>query len=203
MKGSSTRSGWSASSGTSRPSPTSSSASPSSLRRGWAALFGGSGWSYFHGAVALAILGAFAYGLQAPLGVTGGLGLWADKAAGLAGAAALPLKGADKLAGCTAGADPSAWLTIRSMTMTGLVLGAFTASVLAGEFRIRWSRQATRYPQVLVGGLLMGYGSLIAVGCTIGAFFSSIPSLALSGWLFALTLLAGAFLGSKIIRRLP
>jgi hypothetical protein len=46
-------------------------------------------------------------------------------------------------------------------------------------------------------------GSVLAVGCTIGAFFSSIPSLALSGWLFALALFGGAFIGSQIIRRLP
>jgi uncharacterized membrane protein YedE/YeeE len=49
----------------------------------------------------------------------------------------------------------------------------------------------------------MGYASILAVGCTIGAFYSSIPSLALSGWLFAFSLFAGAFVGVQIIRRLP
>ena len=87
--------------------------------------------------------------------------------------------------------------------MTGLVLGAFTASVLSGEFKIRFSRKVLRYPQFLAGGLLMGYASVLAVGCTIGAFFSSIPSLALSGWLFGASLFGGAYVGTRIIRRLP
>ncbi len=168
----------------------------------WSQVFRGRGWSYLTGAVCLAILGTFAYNIQAPLGVTGGLGLWADRAASAVGASGLPLKGGDTLAGCTAGAGAK-WLTIRTMTMTGLVMGAFTASVMAGEFKIRFPRQASRYPQALAGGLLMGYASVLAVGCTIGAFFSSIPSLALSGWLFGITLFAGAFIGVQVIRRLP
>ena len=173
-----------------------------SVQNGWTRVFGGHGWSYTTGAVALAILGVFAYNIQAPLGVTGGLDLWADQVAGKFNASGLPLKGADALAGCTAGAGAK-WLTIRTMTMTGLVLGAFTASVFAGEFKIRFSRRVLRYPQFLAGGLLMGYASILAVGCTIGAFFSSIPSLAVSGWLFGGSLFAGAFVGTRIIRRLP
>jgi hypothetical protein len=49
----------------------------------------------------------------------------------------------------------------------------------------------------------MGYGAGLALGCTAGAFFSAIPSLALNGWVFALALIAGAALGLQIIERLP
>jgi len=48
----------------------------------------------------------------------------------------------------------------------------------------------------------MGYGAGISIGCTIGAFFSAVPSLALSAWVFAPSLLLGAFLGVQIIKRL-
>ena len=82
-------------------------------------------------------------------------------------------------------------------------MGAFTASVLSGEFKVRFSRNAARYPQVLVGGAAMGYASVLAIGCTIGAFFSSIPSLALAGWIYAAGLAVGAFIGVQVIRRLP
>jgi hypothetical protein len=56
--------------------------------------------------------------------------------------------------------------------------------------------------QSFVGGSLMGYGAGIGIGCTIGAFFSAIPSLALSGWLFGVALLIGAGIGTQIIRRI-
>jgi uncharacterized membrane protein YedE/YeeE len=57
--------------------------------------------------------------------------------------------------------------------------------------------------QSLVGGIFMGYGSGLAIGCTIGAFFSSIASLSVSGWLFGAALAGGAYLGVQTIRRLP
>ncbi len=173
------------------------------LRNSWDTVFGGRGWSYTTGAIALAVLSIVAYNLQSPLGVTGGLALWADNAAKVVDAGGLPLKGADLLAGCSSAAAGAEWLTIRTTTMTGLVMGAFTASVLSGEFKVRFSRNIARYPQLIIGGVAMGYASVLAVGCTIGAFFSSIPSLALAGWLYAIALAAGAFIGVQVIRRLP
>ena len=41
----------------------------------------------------------------------------------------------------------------------------------------------------------MGYGATLSLGCTIGAFFSSIPSLSLSGWVFGISLGIGSFIG--------
>ncbi len=173
------------------------------LARGWRKVFTGNAWPYVVGAIALGMLNVFAYALKQPLGVTGELGAWSDRIAGnVFQAGQLPLTGADKLAGCTTAAG-GWWVSNGTGLVFGIPVGAFLASVVANEFRVRWSRQISRYPQVLAGGLLMGYGALIGVGCTIGAFFSSIPSLALSGWVFGFSLLGGAFVGTHIIRRLP
>ncbi len=172
------------------------------LQRGWDAVWSGHGWSYLTGAVALAVLSVFALALQVPLGVTGGISLWGDNVLAWFNLGALPLKGSDLLAGCTAGAAEK-WFTVRTVTMVGLVAGAFSASMLSGEFRPRWPRRPSRYVQAITGGLLMGYASVIAIGCTIGAFFSSIPSLALAGWVFGISLLGGAWVGVQLIRRLP
>ncbi|NLW23584.1 MAG: YeeE/YedE family protein, partial [Tissierellia bacterium] len=49
--------------------------------------------------------------------------------------------------------------------------------------------------------LLMGYGARMALGCNIGGLFSSISSLSLSGWVFAIAVAIGAFIGGKIIFR--
>lgn len=173
------------------------------LARGLRKIFRGRAWPYLVGAIALGMLNVFAYALKSPLGVTGELGIWSDRIAGnLLNASQLPLAGADKLAGCTV-APGGWWVTNGTGLVLGIPMGAFVASVVANEFRLRWSHQVSRYPQVLAGGLLMGYGALIGAGCTIGAFFSSIPSLALAGWVFGFSLLGGAFIGTQIIRRLP
>jgi len=41
-----------------------------------------------------------------------------------------------------------------------------------------------------------------AHACNIGGVFSAIPSLALSGWLYLVGLLPGAWLGTKVVARL-
>jgi uncharacterized membrane protein YedE/YeeE len=84
----------------------------------------------------------------------------------------------------------------------GMVFGSFVAALFSGEFKIRLPRQKTRYYQSVGGGVIMGYGAGLAMGCTIGAFFSSIPSLGLNGWVFALFLAIGAWVGTQIIQRI-
>jgi len=46
---------------------------------------------------------------------------------------------------------------------------------------------------------LMGYGARLTAGCNIGALFSGISSLSLSGWVYAVFLFLGAFIGSKLL----
>ncbi|MDQ7821133.1 MAG: YeeE/YedE thiosulfate transporter family protein, partial [Armatimonadota bacterium] len=75
--------------------------------------------------------------------------------------------------------------------------------LLAHEFKVRVPRSPVRYAQSLGGGVLMGYGAGLALGCTVGAFFSAIPSLALNGWVFAASLAAGAWVGVRVLERIP
>lgn len=82
-----------------------------------------------------------------------------------------------------------------------IITGAFIASLLAGEFRIRKWRSNRFVLAALVGGALMGYGSRIALGCNIGAYFSAIPSFSLHGWIFGIFIIAGAYLGGRVLLR--
>ncbi|MGL4650173.1 MAG: YeeE/YedE thiosulfate transporter family protein, partial [Caldilineaceae bacterium] len=80
--------------------------------------------------------------------------------------------------------------------------GSFVAALFAREFKIRKPRQPSRYWQSAGGGVMMGFGATLGMGCTIGGFFSAIPSLALNGWVFALFLAIGAWVGTQIIKRI-
>jgi uncharacterized protein len=82
-----------------------------------------------------------------------------------------------------------------------IIIGAFIATLLAGEFRIRKWRSNRFALTALIGGGLMGYGSRIALGCNIGAYFSAIPSFSLHGWVFGIFIIAGAYLGGKLLLR--
>ncbi len=163
----------------------------------------GKGWPFVVGAIALAILNIFIYLFDHPLGVTGELSDWANRAASLGGIVAPTLIGTANLAGCLLVYDPTASpVTTGTMLDGGLIVGAFIAALFAGEFKLRVPRQPVRYVQSIGGGVLMGYGAGIAAGCTIGAFFSAIPSLGLNGWIFGLALFLGAGAGVQIIKRL-
>jgi hypothetical protein len=86
--------------------------------------------------------------------------------------------------------------------VVGMFFGSFAAALGAGEFKLRVPKRPARYAQSLGGGVLMGYGSGIGMGCTIGALFSAIPSLAVNGWVFGAFLAVGAWIGTLIIQRI-
>ena len=83
---------------------------------------------------------------------------------------------------------------VTSIMNIGIVLGALTASLLAGRVAPAWRVPMRSLIAAIVGGLLLGYGARVAFGCNIGAYFSGIASTSLHGWLW----LAGALLGTPI-----
>ncbi len=161
------------------------------------------GWPVVVGGVALGTLNVFLFTSQHPWGVIAGMGIWADKLAGLLDLQAGELLGRSSLGGCAFEPAESSVLGHMSLLNLGMIAGSFIAAQFASEFKLRVPKRPIRYVQSIGGGVLMGYGAGLALGCTIGAFFSAIPSLALNGWVFAGALAAGAYLGVKILNRIP
>jgi len=179
---------------------------PTSLREQFGALWQTifvKGWPVVVGGVALGVLNVLLYTYRHPWGVVAGLGIWADKLASIVGLEAGELLGRSSLAGCAFEPETASALGHMPLLNVGVIVGAFIAASFAAEFKLRFPRQAIRYGQSIGGGVLMGYGAGLALGCTVGAFFSAIPSLALNGWVFGGSLAIGAYLGVKIINRLP
>lgn len=174
---------------------------PDKLRALWEAVFV-RGWSPVVGGAVLGVTAVLMYMVHMPWGVTGELGRWANGLMALGGVPPPPPAGLESIGGCAARATETGLFTHTFAVTVGLLPGALAGALFAGEFKVRFPRKARRYVQSLGGGLFMGYGSGLAIGCTIGAFFSAIPSLALSGWLFAAALGGGAYLGTRVIQRI-
>jgi len=49
----------------------------------------------------------------------------------------------------------------------------------------------------LLGGILLGWGSMISLGCTIGVLLSGTQAFALSGWVFFAFVFLGSWVGIK------
>ena len=83
----------------------------------------------------------------------------------------------------------------------GIIFGALLATLLASQFKFKKIKSVKQVVAAVLGGLLMGYGARIGFGCNIGALFSGIASLSLSGWVFALFLFLGAIVGSMLLKK--
>jgi hypothetical protein len=88
-----------------------------------------------------------------------------------------------------------------TMRNLGVIGGAFVATLFASEFKIKKIKSKKQIIAAILGGLMMGYGARLAGGCNIGALFTAISALSLSGWIFGAFLLVGAFIGSKLLAR--
>jgi Sulphur transport len=62
-----------------------------------------------------------------------------------------------------------------SLLNLGIIAGAFTAASLASEFKLRVPKQPLRYVQSIGGGILMGYGVDLALGCPVGGVLLGDP----------------------------
>ena len=115
----------------------------------------------------------------------------------LDGRGALPevLHGIDVLKGCVG--TVSTAVTNNGWLVIGLV-GASLASALAGG-RFRVVRPTLRGgASGALGGVLLGWGSMTALGCTVGVLLSGTQAFALSGWVFAAALVGGVLLGLRL-----
>lgn len=85
-----------------------------------------------------------------------------------------------------------------SVSNIGLVLGAFASALFSREFKINKAPK-WEYLKGLIGGALMGIGAAFAAGCNVGAFYSAIGMLDLSGFAMMVGLCIGAFIGLKYL----
>jgi len=84
--------------------------------------------------------------------------------------------------------------------VTGTALGAALSALVSGTFR--WQRARTRaIPNYFAGGVLMGFGAIVAGGCNIGQGLSGVSTLAAGSLLAAGAIFAGAVLGVKWLER--
>ena len=157
-------------------------------------------WPAALGGLAVGAIGTAAYFRIAPLGVTAEIGSRSRQAAGALGWLPQRLEGLDTLRGC-ATIVTDALLTPNGLFVAGLVAAALAAGLLAGAFRVR-RPSAAEALRAFSGGILLGFGAMIGLGCTVGTLLSGIMAGAASGWAFAAALIAGTSATLAIGRRL-
>jgi len=95
------------------------------------------------------------------------------------------------------------------MLVAGMVFGAFLSAQLSGDFRWQWiptrweaafgDDRLARIGVSVAGGILLGFGSRWAGGCTSGHGISGTMQLALSSWVSACCFFIGGIVTALLI----
>ena len=141
------------------------------------------------------VIGTFAYLRIEPLGVTRQISTTSRTYFEGKGWIPQNLDGLDLMAGCVAVVSDT--IVNNGWLILGIVLASFAAALTGNRFKfqqITWRNGLT----ALLGGVLLGWSSMIALGCTVGVLLSGTQSFALSGWVFFATVFIGSWLGIKL-----
>ncbi|OIP10082.1 MAG: hypothetical protein AUK49_05765 [Betaproteobacteria bacterium CG2_30_68_42] len=84
----------------------------------------------------------------------------------------------------------------------GMLFGAFAGALLSREFYLRIPRRLSEWVLITIGGLLMGVGIRLAFVCNVSTFFGLTPEMNLGGYLAISGIIAGAWVGSMIYKRI-
>ena len=87
------------------------------------------------------------------------------------------------------------------VVVTGVVIGAFLAAALRKELRLQGFDTPHDMMRYIGGGLLMGSGGALALGCSIGQGLTGLSTLSYSSMLAAVTIVAGARLRWSQVRQ--
>lgn len=141
------------------------------------------------------VIGTVAYLRIEPLGVTRQLSTTARTVLSNRGYLPETLEGLDVMKGCIA--VISSTVTNNGWLIIGIVFASLAAA-LAGN-RFSWQNITVKNGlTALIGGVLLGWSSMIALGCTVGVLLSGTQAFALSGWVFFATVFIGTVVSIKL-----
>lgn len=78
------------------------------------------------------------------------------------------------------------------MALAGVIVGSFLYAIFSRRFRIEWFASFNDFSNHAMGGVLMGIGGVLSMGCTIGQAVTGVSTLALGSILTFFSIVAGA-----------
>jgi uncharacterized membrane protein YedE/YeeE len=84
------------------------------------------------------------------------------------------------------------FLTFGVATILGVVVGSFLYTLIFRKIRIEWFASGKDFVMHVIGALLMGFGGVLAMGCTIGQGITGVSTLALGSILTLFSIIAGS-----------
>jgi uncharacterized membrane protein YedE/YeeE len=80
-----------------------------------------------------------------------------------------------------------------------MLIGGLASALASRSFKLRAPARRRRLAQGLVGGIIAGFGTRLAMGCNLAAFFTGLPQFSLHAWLFVIGTAAGTWAASHLV----
>ncbi len=101
--------------------------------------------------------------------------------------------------------DLSLWLTTGDVVVwagfiiVGIILGSFISAFISGEFKIRVPKDGLTLLKQLIGGILMGFGAVTAMGCNITNILGGVPQLSLHSIITGACIMFGSWIMAYLL----
>ena len=142
-------------------------------------------WPAWVGGILIAVLALMIFMWSVPWGIAAGYKNWGDWALYLAGIQ-------------SARPELLPWMHNLSVSNIGIIAGALASALLSRQFAIRRA-PGLEYAKGAVGGILMGAGAALAMGCNVGGFYTAAGIFSVGGYAMMLGLGAGAYIGLRYL----
>ncbi len=90
------------------------------------------------------------------------------------------------------------YLTFGVTILLAVIIGSFTYAIISNNFRFEWFASLQDFLRHIFGGVLIGIGGVLSLGCTIGQGVSGVSTLALGSFLALASIILGAAITMKI-----
>lgn len=84
------------------------------------------------------------------------------------------------------------------IALVGVIVGSLFWALVSRSFRIEWFASFRDFVNHFIGAILMGFGGVLSMGCTIGQGVTGVSTLALGGFLTFAAIVLGAALTMKV-----
>ncbi len=87
------------------------------------------------------------------------------------------------------------------VAVAGVIVGAFLVALVRGQMNLEAFETPHQLLRYVFGGALMGFGGVLALGCTVGAGLSGVSTLSLGSIIATVAIFGGALIGDILVRR--
>jgi len=95
--------------------------------------------------------------------------------------------------------DPASSVMWSGFIIFGIIIGAFVSAYIGGEFKLRVPKDGLTLLKQLLGGILMGFGAVTAMGCNVTNILGGVPQLSIHSIVTGVFIVLGCWVAAYVL----